>query len=823
MKSELIVDVRKEEIEIALLEDGRLQEFSKDNVKQQYSVGDIYYGRVKKVLPALNAVFVDVGYHKEAFLHYYDLGSDFRTTNNYVKQLVSNRKKFPDITDITKLAPTGKEGHIADVLNVGDEILVQVAKEPISTKGPRLTAEISFAGRYMVLIPFGDKVSVSTKIKKASERSRLRQCIMRFKPEGFGVIVRTVAEGKSADELQNEFDTLLDKWYEAMKHLQQHSTQLPLLVAQEVDRMMSIIRDVLNPSFDHIYVNDITCYNQIKEYVSVIAPERANIVEYYSDEIPMFDKYGVTRQLKSGMGRTVSCKNGAYLIIDHTEALHVIDVNSGTKNKGDDDQEKNAFDVNIAAADEIVHQLRLRDMGGIIVIDFIDMHTSEHKQQLYEYVRQLMANDRARHNVLPLSKFGLMQITRQRVRPVVDIELKETCPTCHGTGKVDTSVIITEEIERKVAFLAETLKHEFLLHVHPFVEAYITKGLFFTSLKWQWRRKYGPITIVPNQRLGFLEYKFFDRGGSEINVEQLMSHDEDLYLDDVENIEAQQTDNSQVNNSVGQQEATKAKKKKKKKKKHTFPGNEVVAPQIEKKAETPEIGLVKEAEPDAKSLVGEAFANTTQEEQLLNQVQEVVKPLVVDIEETAVEVTSVTGPKVVAKKSRKKAAKANSDIAITTEEPALKSQVDDIIPDSQPADTSANVVDKSKAAKRMRKKSEAVDNIVSVVPTTEPEKPKKTVRKRKTEVKDSDVVVQSGAETAQQEPIQAKPKRIRKKKEPEITEVIVKQESNEVLPAKPKRIRKKKEPEIADVIVKQESNEVLPTKPKRTRKKKDEQ
>ena len=566
MKSELIVDVRKEEIEIALLEDGRLQEFSKDQIAQQYSVGDIYYGRVKKVLPALNAVFVDVGYNKEAFLHYYDLGADFRTMAAYVKQVVSNRKKFPDITDIAPQPPTGKDGQIGDVLSAGDEVLVQIIKEPISTKGPRLSAEISFAGRYMVLLPFGNNVSVSTKIKKSSERSRLRQAIMRFKPEGFGVIVRTVAEDKTVEELSTEFDALLDKWYEAMRKLQQQSHIVPQLVSQEMDRTMSIVRDVLNPSFDHIYINNLACYQEIKEYVKVIAPDRAGIVEHYVETTPIFDKFGVTRQLKSGMGRTVSCKNGAYLIIDHTEALHVIDVNSGTRNKNEIDQEQNSFDVNIAAAEEIVHQLRLRDMGGIIVIDFIDMHTPEHKQQLYDYVRNLMENDRARHNVLPLSKFGLMQITRQRVRPVVDIEVKETCPTCHGTGKVDTSVFITDEIEQKLAFLSDAYKHEVVLYVHPFVEAYISKGMFFNSLKWKWKRKYGALSVVPNERLGFLEYKFYDRGGSEINIEALMHPVEDDYLDELRAAQQQQQANQNIAPSSEQPQQGKKKKKHKKKK-----------------------------------------------------------------------------------------------------------------------------------------------------------------------------------------------------------------------------------------------------------------
>ena len=711
MKSELIVDVRKEEVEIALLEDGRLQEFSKDQIAQQYSVGDIYYGRVKKVLPALNAVFVDVGYGKEAFLHYYDLGSDFRTMNYYVRQVVSNRKKFPDISEVKRQPLTGKDGQIGDVLKTGDEVLVQIIKEPISTKGPRLSAEISFAGRYMVLLPFGDNVSVSTKIKRSSERSRLRQAIMRFKPEGFGVIVRTVAEDKTPEELETEFDHLLDRWYEAMRHLQLTSSQVPQRVSQEMDRTMSIVRDILTPSFDHIYINDLSCYQEVKEYVKVIAPERADIVSHYVDTMPIFDKFGVTRQLKSGMGRTVSCKNGAYLIIDHTEALHVIDVNSGARNRNESDQEQNAFDVNIAAAEEIVHQLRLRDMGGIIVIDFIDMHTAEHKQQLYDYVKDLMSNDRARHNVLPLSKFGLMQITRQRVRPVVDIVMKDKCPTCHGTGKVDTSVFITDEIEQKIALISETLKHEVVLYVHPFVEAYITKGLFFSSLKWKWKRKYGPITIVPSERLGYLEYKFCDRGGSEINLEMLQHKPEDDYLDDIEEIDDVQKPSAKDNKDSNSQQSaapnattSKKKKKKRKKKKSASEVDDINA--LPNGVEQ----LADDVEQGSKQNEDEIAAKAEQE---------------VSTQQNAVEMKDAQSASAAPVKAEPETKEMTASTELAVEQP------------SKPAS-------KRKRTKKTAKSDDLAANIVaeeSITPEVSvvPSKPKRTVRKKSAELSKEDV------------------------------------------------------------------------------------
>ena len=410
MKSELIVDVQPQEIAIALTEDDRLQEVNREKRDQDnFAVGNIYYGRVKKVMPALNAVFVDVGHEKEAFLHYLDLGSQFRTLHAYVTKAVSDRRKMPVVTKTPRQPEVGKEGQIADVLKVGDTLLVQVSKEPINTKGPRLTAEISIAGRNIVLIPFADGVMVSQKIKREAERQRLKQLLLSIKPAGFGIIVRTVAEDKRAAELDSELRLLMERWQQTIKSLQQKEPVS--LVSEEMGRTLGIIRDVLSPDFTSIQVNDKDIYEDVRNYLELIAPESAKIVKLYKGEQPIFDHFDITRQMKTGLGRTVGFKHGGYLIIDKTEALFSIDVNSGSK-KIYEDQEENAYQFNMLAADELVHQLRLRDIGGIIIVDFIDMDSKEHQQQLYDYVRKLMDRDRAKHNVLPLSKFGLMQITR---------------------------------------------------------------------------------------------------------------------------------------------------------------------------------------------------------------------------------------------------------------------------------------------------------------------------------------------------------------------------------------------------------------------------
>ena len=514
MKSELIVDVQPQEIAIALTEDDRLQEVNREKRNQDnFAVGNIYYGRVKKVMPALNAVFVDVGYEKEAFLHYLDLGAQFRTLRSYVTKAVSDRRKVPTIDKIKREPEVGKEGQIADVLKVGDPILVQVTKEPINTKGPRLTGEISIAGRNMVLIPFADGVMVSQKIKREAERSRLKQLLLSIKPQGFGIIIRTVAEDKRAAELDNELRLLLQRWEEAVKSLQKKEPVS--LVCEEIGRTIGIIRDVLSPDFTSIQINDQAVYDEVRQYLELIAPESANIVKLYQGTQPIFDKFDITRQMKTGLGRVVGFKHGGYLIIDKTEALFSIDVNSGSK-KIFEDQEENAYQFNMLAADELAHQLRLRDIGGIIIVDFIDMDSKEHQQQLYDHMRKLMERDRARHNVLPLSKFGLMQITRQRVRPAVEMEVMEVCPTCMGKGKVQPTLLFTDQVQEDIEHMSEHYGQGLRLHLHPFVYAYATRGLF-TSLASKWKRKYG-VKVIENQSLGMLETRFFDKQGKQLQM-----------------------------------------------------------------------------------------------------------------------------------------------------------------------------------------------------------------------------------------------------------------------------------------------------------------
>jgi ribonuclease G len=514
--SELVIDVQTNEVSIAFLEDKKLVELQKEACNLSFSVGNVYLGKIKKLMPGLNAAFVDVGYKKDAFLHYQDLGIYFNSLNKFLETAVADKKKLPSLSKFAHLQGNPKEGSITDVLKQGDSILVQVAKEPISTKGPRLTSEISFAGRYLVIVPFGDKVSVSQKIKSGEERARLRQLIQSIKPKNFGVIVRTSAEDRRVMELDTELKTLVRHWEDNMSKILKNKA--PTLIYEETGRTVALLRDIYNSSFEHIHINDEEVYNEVKEYVTLIDPERAKIVEHYTSELPIFDNFAITKQLKSGFGKTVTFKNGAYLIIEHTEAMHVIDVNSGNRSKSTTGQENTAIEVNLAAADEIARQLRLRDMGGIIVVDFIDMHEQENRQKLFDHMRKNMANDRAKHNILPVSKFGVMQITRQRVRPAMDFTTTETCPVCFGKGEIKPSIFFTDILENKIRDVVEKLKvKKFKLHLHPYIAAFVGKGIY--SLKMKWKLNYSwRIQIIPDQSLGFLEYKFFDRNKNELDM-----------------------------------------------------------------------------------------------------------------------------------------------------------------------------------------------------------------------------------------------------------------------------------------------------------------
>lgn len=514
MSKELVIDTSSSDVTIALLEDKKLVELNKEKSNPQFAVGDIYLGKVKKLMPGLNAAFVDVGYEKDAFLHYLDLGPQVRSLHKYLEASLNRKGKIFSFQRFKRERDIDKDGTITDVLTPGQLVLVQIAKEPISTKGPRLTSEISIAGRNLVLMPFHDKVSVSQKLQSNEEKNRLKTLIQSIKPHNYGIIVRTVAEGKKVKDLDTELKGLVRKWENAFDNLK--GVKPPFLLISEINRTSAILRDILNVSFNSITVDDEIIHREIKDYISTIAPEKEKIVKLHKGEIPIFEHYGIEKQIKSSFGKTVSFRNGAYLIIEHTEALHVVDVNSGNRSKSVSNQETNAFETNMAAAEEIARQLRLRDMGGIIVVDFIDMQSGDHKQKITEKLKLAMENDRAKHSILPLSKFGLMQITRQRVRPEMHISTTEKCPTCNGSGEISPSILFVDTIENHLTSILEKEKHKVLiLKLHPYVCAYLKRGFIPLHLKWRFRFK-TRIKVVSISSYDFLEYHIFNPRGEEI-------------------------------------------------------------------------------------------------------------------------------------------------------------------------------------------------------------------------------------------------------------------------------------------------------------------
>lgn len=516
MNNELVINSTPGEVVIALLEDKKIVELHREKSNTAFSVGDIYLGKVKKIMPGLNAAFVDVGHEKDAFLHYLDLGPEVNSLNKFVKDTRSRKQNHASLLYFKMESEISKIGKIAQVIQPGQEILIQIAKEPISTKGPRISSEISIAGRYIVLVPFSDRVSVSQKIKNYEEKDRLKNLINSIKPKNFGVIVRTVAENKKVAELEADLKDLMNKWEIIFEELK--TAKPPHKILGELDRTSAFLRDMLNSSYNNIHVNDSDLYEETKSFLHTIAPEKEKIVKLYKGEQPIFETFGIERQIKSLFGRTVNMKSGAYLIIEHTEALHVIDVNSGTRSKSENTQEVNALEVNLEAATEIARQLRLRDMGGIIVVDFIDMHNPENRRLLYQKMKEEMALDKAKHTILPPSKFGLIQITRQRVRPEMEVKTNEKCPTCLGTGEVQASITIIDEIENTLRYVfKEQNEKSVTIAVHPFIEAYLTKGLLSLQAKWTIRYK-KRIKIRAVTAYTMLEYHFFNASGEEIKV-----------------------------------------------------------------------------------------------------------------------------------------------------------------------------------------------------------------------------------------------------------------------------------------------------------------
>lgn len=515
MSIDLIIRSGSGKVDIAMLKDRVLTELHHERSDKGFGVGDIYLGKVHKVAPSLNAAFVDVGYEKDAFLHYFDLGPHFKNTFNYTKAASSGTAKTSDLAGWKIEPDIDKNGRIDKVLSASQNILVQIAKEPINTKGPRLSAEITLAGRYAVLVPFTNKISISSRIKEPEERDRLRRLYKSIKPANCGLIIRTQASKKKVAELDADIRSLTERWDMLFRNLK--NARPPKRVLGELDRTSAVLRDLLTAEFNNIHVDDESLAEEIGQYIERIAPEKKGIVKHYRGKLDIFDQFTVNRQIKACFGRHVPLGNGAYLIVEHTEAMHVIDVNSGSrKGGGEKDQEQNALEINVEAAQEIARILRLRDMGGIIAIDFIDLYNAANRRALHKALKDAMATDKAKHNVLAPSRFGVVEVTRQRVRPETEIDTSESCPTCNGTGTVGAPILIIDEIETTLRRVIDEEKpKDLVLKVHPFIHAYLTRG-FFSSIEKKWRKKLGKrIEVRRDGAISYLEYRIEDSKGNE--------------------------------------------------------------------------------------------------------------------------------------------------------------------------------------------------------------------------------------------------------------------------------------------------------------------
>jgi ribonuclease G len=517
VNKELIINSTSAGVEIALLEEKKLVELHSEKTDARFAVGDLYLGKVKKLIPGLNAAFVDVGFDKDAFLHYTDLSPYAKSLLKFTQMAIND--KTPGGMDFATFQVEPeiiKTGKINEVLSGKPNILVQILKEPIANKGPRLSCELSLPGRFVVLTPFNDIVAVSRKIHSSEERKRLQRIVESIKPKNFGVIVRTAAEGKNTAELHEDLSELTAMWKTIQENLK--GATPPAKILSEQTKTASILRDLLNEDFNRIITNDKNIFTDSKTYIQKVAPEKADIVTFHQNGTPIFDQYGVTKQIKSSFGKTVNLNSGAYIIIEHTEALHVIDVNSGYKSVSNN-QEQNALETNLEAAEEIARQLRLRDIGGIIVVDFIDMKLPENKKKLMEAMEKFMQPDRAKHAVLPISKFGLMQITRQRMKPEMNINTQEVCPTCNGTGKISSTLLLEDEIEKNLSYLFTHNHAALTIVTHPILHAYLTKGFFWNTQIAKWKRKFGKkITAVADTSYHLTEFKFFNENGDEIKL-----------------------------------------------------------------------------------------------------------------------------------------------------------------------------------------------------------------------------------------------------------------------------------------------------------------
>ncbi len=511
MKKDIIINSTANEHRIAILEDGKLAELFVETPGKARNVGDIYLGRIAKVMPGIRAAFVNIGMEQDAFLHFSDVGSieefnvlfddeddekddDAPTTGEAGKEVVAGGGDgAPASGEIAVMSdrrrePSGRRqppGYQDVNLQKGQSILVQITKEPVGKKGVRVRSAISLPGRFLVLIPFDGKVGASKKLNNFKEKRRLRRAVRSMLPKGFGAIIRTVADGKSEEMLKQDLDELIKTWQGIEKAVK--SENPPALIYKDMNTTSSVIRDLFQDTVEHVVVDDKKLYKETRAYVQWMSPDMLGRVEYYREKEPIFDKYGIEKDIQTLFSKKIWLKSGGYLFIEKTEAMTVIDVNSG-RYAATKEQELNSLRTNLESAREVCRQLRLRDIGGLIVVDFIDLEDEKNRKKIYDEMKKELRKDRAKMTVLPMTEFGLMQITRQRIRQSVQMSFSESCPMCGGTGLVQSKTSTVNQIERWIKrFKSEKREYRLELRVNPTIAEYLTHGTISRITKMQFK------------------------------------------------------------------------------------------------------------------------------------------------------------------------------------------------------------------------------------------------------------------------------------------------------------------------------------------------
>ncbi len=553
MRKEIIINSTANEIRIAITEDGRLAELFVETPEKERMVGDIYLGSVARVMPGIKAAFIDIGMKQDGFLHFSDIGrslgeysamigdediDDSEEDNDedegetavqpaaheageYNKELIAPLQQ-PQQSHVHERRPRGRERleHPELHLQKGHDIIVQVTKEPVGKKGVRVTTEVSLAGRFLVLLPFDGKIGVSKKLTNFREKRRLRRIVRSILPQGFGAIIRTVAEGKEEQDIKNDLENLINTWHEIEKTVKQERP--PAILYKDMATTSSVIRDLFSNEVEHIVVDSKKLFREIRAYVKWTSPSLLDKIDLFKEREPIFDKYGVEKEIATALSRKVWLKSGGYVIIEPTEAMVVIDVNSG-RYAAKREQELNSLRTNLEAAREIVRQLRLRDMGGIIVVDFIDLEDERNKKKVYDELRKEFRHDRAKVTVLPMTEFGLVQITRQRIRQSVLHSFTEPCPTCGGLGLVQSKATIVGQIERWIRrFKSETHEFRVILKVHPSMAEALTDGTF-SRLRKIMLKFFISIKLDSDKSLAIDEFHFISKKQDKDVTDQYMN------------------------------------------------------------------------------------------------------------------------------------------------------------------------------------------------------------------------------------------------------------------------------------------------------------